>query len=103
LLNVSVTNTQSLAKLVKKSKPGGLLGGLLFYFILIGGRPKSLQIFLPKKVLISVCLGTVEACPEEELMKTVCLDPSRTTKHPANIMYFTKSFLFMPQVLRRIW
>ena len=63
--------------------------------MVIGGKPKSLQIFLPKKVLISLCLGTVEACPAEGLIKTVCLAPSLSTKHPKDKIYLIKSLRFI--------
>jgi len=65
------------------------------YLVLIIGIPKSLQIFLPVWVLISLCLGTVEVLLFIELSQTVCEPPSLTKIHPHLRICFTRSICFI--------
>ncbi len=65
------------------------------YLILIIGIPKSLQIFLPVKVLISLCLGMVEVLPFTELSQTVCAPPSLTKTHPYLRICFKRATCFI--------
>src|SRR3989338_3405936 len=61
-------------------------------FLRIDEIPRSLQIFSARKSSISLCLGTVEVRSSFGFIKTECLCPSRTKRHPWTRKYLSKSF-----------
>ena len=73
------------------NKVTGFCLAIYNYLFRIIGTPKSLQIFLPVYVLISLCIGTVEVLLFTELNQTVCDPPSLTKTHPYLRICFIRS------------